>query len=85
MWTWQNDDLTFIVHSDNRGFKTIKDNFSNARLTGRAGLPNATLQHDMFACHFNREVMHHQICMFHLLLDLQYINDCMLNASGPQR
>ncbi|MEO9144295.1 MAG: hypothetical protein ABI237_01935 [Ginsengibacter sp.] len=29
MWTWQNDDLTFIVHSDNRGFKTIEDTFSN--------------------------------------------------------
>ncbi|MBI2721056.1 MAG: IS66 family transposase [Bacteroidetes bacterium] len=68
MWTWQNDDLTFIVHSDNRGFKTIEDNFSN-------GLPKATLQHDRFACHFNCEAMHHQICMAHLLRDLQYIDE----------
>ncbi len=68
MWTWQNDDLTFIVHSDNRGFKTIEDNFSN-------GLPNATLQHDRFACHFNCQAMHHQICISHLLRDLQYINE----------
>ncbi len=67
MWTWQNDDLTFIVHSDNRGFKTIEDNFSN-------GLPNATLQHDRFACHFKCNALHHQICMSHLLRDLQYIN-----------
>lgn len=66
MWTWQNDDLTFIVHSDNRGFKTIEDTFIN-------GLPNATLQHDRFACHFNCNAMHHQICMSHLLRDLQYI------------
>lgn len=66
MWTWQNDDLTFIVHSENRGFKTIEDNFSN-------GLPNATLQHDRFACHFNCKALHHQICMSHLLRDLQYI------------
>jgi len=56
MWTWQNDDLTFIVHSDNRGFKTIEDNFSN-------GLPNATLQHDRFACHFNCRASHHQTCL----------------------
>lgn len=66
MWTWQNDELTFIVHSDNRGFKTIEDTFIN-------GLPNATLQHDRFACHFNCNALHHQICMSHLLRDLQYI------------
>lgn len=66
MWTWQNDDLTFIVHSVNRGFKTIEDTFIN-------GLPNATLQHDRFACHFNCKALHHQICMSHLLRDLQYI------------
>lgn len=68
MWTWQNDDLTFIVHSDNRGFKTIEDNFAN-------GLPNAVLQHDRFACHFNCQAIHHQICMAHLLRDLQFISE----------
>ena len=68
MWTWQNDDLTFIVHSDNRGFKTIADTFSN-------GLPNAILAHDRFACHFNCDAQHHQICMSHLLRDLQYIKE----------
>jgi hypothetical protein len=66
MWTWQNDALTFIVHSDNRGFKTIEDTFIH-------GLPNATLQHDRFACHFKCNALHHQICMSHLLRDLQYI------------
>jgi transposase len=68
MWTWQNDDLTFIVHSDNRGFKTIEDNFAN-------GLPHAVLQHDRFACHFNCKAIHHQICMAHLLRDLQFISE----------
>jgi len=72
MWTWQNDDLTFIVHSDNRGFKTIEDNFSN-------GLPNAVLQHDRFACHFNCQALHHQICMSHLLRDVQYIHELYNN------
>ncbi|CAN5851014.1 hypothetical protein BH18ACT7_BH18ACT7_22760 [soil metagenome] len=66
MWTWQNDALTFITHSDNRGFKTIEDNFAN-------GLPNTILLHDRFACHFNCEAMHHQICMSHVLRDLQYM------------
>jgi len=66
IWTWQNDELTFITHSDNRGFKTIEDNFAK-------GLPDTVLIHDRFACHFNCEAMHHQICMSHVLRDLQYI------------
>ena len=66
MWTWQNDDLTFIVHSDNRGFKTIEDTFID-------GLPNAVLQHDRYFCHFNCEAKHHQICTAHLLRDLRYL------------
>ena len=48
------------------GFKTIEDTFIN-------GLPNSTLPHDRFACHFNCRALHHQICMSHLLRDLQYI------------
>jgi transposase len=66
IWVWQNDELTFITHSDNRGFKTIEENFTD-------GLPNSILFHDRFACHFNCEAMHHQVCMSHLLRDLQYI------------
>lgn len=66
IWTWQNDDLTFITHSDNRGFNTIKDNFAD-------GLPNTVLVHDRYAAHFKCEAMHHQICMAHILRDLQYL------------
>ena len=73
IWTWQNDVLTFITHSGNRGFKTIKDNFAD-------GLPNTILLHDRFACHFNCEAMHHQICMSHLLRDLQYIVELYPNS-----
>lgn len=68
MWTWQNDDLTFIVRSDNRGFKTIEDNFEN-------GFPNTGLQYDRFACHFKCDAMHHQICMAHLLRDVKYLSE----------
>jgi transposase len=68
MWTWQNDDLTYITHSDNRGFKTIEDNFTG-------GLPNTVLQHDRFACHFKCAAMHHQICIAHLLRDIKFISE----------
>lgn len=67
-WTWQNNKLTFIVHSDNRGFKTIHNTFEN-------GLPNAVLQHDRWASHFQCVAKHHQICMAHILRELNYINE----------
>jgi transposase len=67
-WTWQNDELTFIVHSDSRGTITIENNFPN-------GLPNAVLQHDRWASHFQCDAMHHQLCTAHLLRDLNYIEE----------
>ena len=76
MWTWQNDELTFIFHSDIRGFKTIKDIFVN-------GLPHSILQHDRFACHFNCEAIHHQICMAHLLRDLNFITEVHADCAWP--
>ena len=66
IWAWQNDNLTFIVHSDNRGAKTIETQFPN-------GLPLTGLVHDRYACHFNCEATYHQMCMAHLLRDLKYI------------
>ena len=68
IWTWQNDELTFIVHSDNRCGRTIEGQFPD-------GLPLAGLVHDRYACHFNCEASYHQMCMAHLLRDLKYINE----------
>lgn len=68
MWVWQNNKLTYIVSSDNRGFKTIEQAFEN-------GLPNAALVHDRWACQFQTQAKAHQICIAHLLRDLNYIND----------
>jgi transposase len=65
-WTWQNAELTFIVHSDNRGFKTIETTFEN-------GLPSSVLQHDRWASHFQCVAKDHQICIAHLQRDLNYI------------
>jgi transposase len=67
-WTWQNDTLTYIVCAASRGFQTIKESFEN-------GLPNATLIHDRWPCHFQMKAKAHQICTAHLLRDLNYINE----------
>lgn len=65
-WTWQNEALTFIARSVSRGFKTIRETFPD-------GLPNAILVHDRWAAHFQCEAGGHQICLAHLLRDLNYI------------
>ena len=67
-WTWQNDKLTYIVCAASRGFKTVQEVFEN-------GLPNATLVHDRWPCHFQTNAKAHQICTAHLLRDLNYINE----------
>jgi len=38
-WTWQNEQLTFIIQSPGRGYKTIQETFPD-------GLPGAILVHD---------------------------------------
>ncbi len=59
-WTWQTDTLTYIVCAASRGFKTIQETFEH-------GLPNATLIHDRWPCHFQTNAKAHQICTAHLL------------------
>lgn len=67
-WTWQNETLTYIVCTASRGFQTVEETFEN-------GLPNATLIHDRWPCHFQTNAKAHQICTAHLLRDLNYINE----------
>lgn len=66
-WTWQTEDLTFITISDNRGGKTIEDNF-------KEGFINSVLVHDCWKSHFNTPALSHQICVAHLLRELNYLS-----------
>lgn len=66
-WTWQNNRLTYIVCAASRGFKTVQEVFEN-------GLPNATLIHDRWPCHFQTNAKAHQICAAHLLREFNYLN-----------
>ena len=71
-WTWQNEQLTLIVHSFNRGIDTIKKVFAE-------GLPNSILNHDRWASHFHCKSKGHQICTSHLQRDLVYIEELYNN------
>ena len=68
IWTWQNDKLTFIIHSESRGFDTIEVAFP-------CGLPDTFLVHDRWAAQLKCEAKGHQICIAHLLRDLNYIEE----------
>ena len=65
MWIWQTPNLSYIVASTYRGYKTIKETFEK-------GLPLATLVHDCWMPYFKMQVKHHQICIAHLLRELNY-------------
>jgi transposase len=67
-WSWQNKQLTYIVHSANRGIATIQHVFEN-------GLPNSFLNHDRWASHFHCKVKGNQLCTSHLQRDLIYLED----------
>jgi len=71
-WTWQNEELTFITLSDNRGTATIKQNF-------KEGFKNAVLGHDCWKSHFQTNAFSHQICTAHLLRELKYLSELYKN------
>ena len=52
-WTWQNETLTYILCAESRGFKTIKEAFENARLTGRAGITQCSIDTRQMALPFS--------------------------------
>jgi transposase len=65
-WTWQNDAATYIVHSANRGYATVEANFPD-------GFPDTVLVHDRWAAQLKSLAADHQICLAHLLRDLNFI------------
>jgi len=67
-WTWQTSEATFITITNNRGQKSIDDTFES-------GFKNAVLVHDCWASHFNTNALTHQICIAHLLRDLNYLSE----------
>jgi len=71
-WTWQNNDATFIAITSNRGMDSISDSFAE-------GFKNSVLVHDCWRSHFNTPAATHQICMVHLLRDLNYLSEKYAN------
>lgn len=68
LWVWQNVQNTFIVASENRGFKTVESIWKD-------GLPNATLVSDRWAAQLKATVKDHQLCLAHLLRELIFLEE----------
>lgn len=66
IWAWQTILSTFIVASDNRGFKTVEAFFAQ-------GFPNATLISDRWAAQLKTFSKNKQLCLAHLLRELTYL------------
>lgn len=69
IWTWQNASLTFVAASENRGYATIKENFP-------AGFPKSILVSDCWSSHFLPKAFKHQLCMPHLIRELNHFQEC---------
>nr|NQU89225.1 IS66 family transposase [Bacteroidota bacterium] len=67
-WTWQDKYHTLIAISKNRGFQTIYDNCGDQA-------KQAILIHDCWKPHFKTTVSGHQLCMAHLLRELNYLHE----------
>ncbi len=65
-WTWQNLHNTYIAASDNRGYRTIEEHFP-------IGFKYATLVSDRYGAQLKTTAGAHQICLSHLLRDLDYL------------
>lgn len=64
-WIWQTTEASYIAISENRGYKTIE------RVIGN-GLQNCILVHDCWKAQFMTLTKLHQICIAHILRELNY-------------
>lgn len=62
--TWQNDLLTYIARSPTRGRAAVEENFPD-------GLPRSILVHDCWNPQRSTPARAHQICLAHLLRDIE--------------
>lgn len=65
-WIWQNVYASFIQITSNRGSQTIKELFPD-------GFSNAILNSDRWRPHLSTNAKGHQLCISHLLRDLNYL------------
>lgn len=67
-WIFQTDKLTYAYQDKSRGMNAINKHFPD-------GLPNSTLVTDRHGSYFKMNVKNHQVCIAHLLRNVQYLSE----------
>jgi transposase-like protein len=67
-WVFQTDRLTYVYPHLSRGKRAIEQHFPQ-------GLPHSCLVTDRYAAYFSMDVKRHQICLAHLLRELNYLSE----------
>lgn len=67
-WIFQTDEQTYVYQDKSRGMKAINKHFPD-------GLPDSILVTDRHSSYFNMEVKGHQVCIAHLLRNIQYLSE----------
>lgn len=73
-WVWQTKKLTWISHSASRGNATVEHLFAE-------GLPKSILVSDRWKAQLNTDALSHQLCIAHLLRELNYIIEAEAGSS----
>jgi transposase len=78
LWTFQTDKATYVFPHESRGKAAVDDHFPE-------GLPNSWLVTDRHSSYFNLFVKGHQICLPHVLRNLQYLSELDARQSWSER
>jgi len=78
IWGFQTDKLTYLYHDPARNKTAIDKYFPQ-------GLPHSTLVTDRFAPYFRCFVKDHQLCLAHLLRELNYLSELDKNQNWSSR
>ncbi len=77
-WIFQTDKLTYVYQDESRGMKAINKHFPD-------GLSDSVLVTDRHASYFNMDVKNHQVCIAHLLRNIQYLTELDRKQSWSTR
>jgi len=67
-WTFQTPTMTYVFQDKSRGKRAVNRHFPN-------DLPNAVLITDRHSAYFTMDVKGHQVCIPHLLRNIQYLDE----------
>ncbi len=66
LWTWQNEENTLLIPAGGRGYQTVEEHIGQM-------FANTVLVHDCWAAQLKTPAKTHQLCLAHLMRDINYL------------